>query len=39
MPKEWFLGAPEHNHNALVEAIGQGLMFMLMREGNINAAR
>lgn len=28
MPKEWFKGAPKHNHEALTDAIGQGILFV-----------
>jgi len=30
MPKRWFKGAPKHNHQALTDAIGQGIMFINM---------
>lgn len=30
MPKEWFEGAPKHNHTALQDAVGQGVMFVNM---------
>jgi hypothetical protein len=30
MPKHWFKGAPKHNHEALTDAIGQGVMFVNM---------
>jgi len=30
MPKRWFKGAPKHNHNALTDAIGQGILFINM---------
>jgi hypothetical protein len=30
MPKRWFKGAPKHNHEALTDAIGQGVMFVNM---------
>lgn len=29
-PKAWFEGQPEHNHVALQDAIGQGMMFIKM---------
>ena len=30
MPKKWFQGCPKHNHTALQDAIGQGIMFVNM---------
>jgi hypothetical protein len=30
MPKAWFKGAPKHNHEALTDAIGQGVLFVNM---------
>lgn len=27
-PKKWFIGAPKHDHTALCDAIGQGIMLM-----------
>jgi hypothetical protein len=30
MPKRWFKGAPKHNHEALTDAIGQGILFINM---------
>lgn len=30
MPQEWFKDAPEHSHDALDDAIGQGIMFVNM---------
>lgn len=30
MPKRWFKGAPKHNHEALTDAIGQGILFVNM---------
>lgn len=30
MPRAWFHGAPKHNHEALTDAIGQGIMFVHM---------
>ena len=33
MPHRWFDGSPKHNHEALTDAIGQGVMFVnMMRE-------
>lgn len=29
-PRDWFKGAPRHNHHALTDAIGQGVMFINM---------
>lgn len=29
-PKHWFQGSPAHNHQALTDAIGQGVMFVNM---------
>tara|TARA_Y100000310_G_scaffold175594_1_gene175651 strand:+ start:3284 stop:3862 length:579 start_codon:yes stop_codon:yes gene_type:complete len=29
-PKRWFRGSPKHNHEALTDAIGQGVMFVNM---------
>jgi hypothetical protein len=35
MPKRWFKGAPKHDHVALTDAIGQGVLFINMtREGD-----
>jgi len=28
MPKKWFEGAPKHTHDALDDAIGQGILFL-----------
>jgi|SaaInlStandDraft_4_1057021.scaffolds.fasta_scaffold25748_2 hypothetical protein len=28
MPKRWFKGTPEHNHDGLTDAIGQGVLFV-----------
>jgi len=34
MPKHWFRGSPKHNHEALTDAIGQGVMFVnMMNDG------
>lgn len=30
MPKSWFEGAPRHSHDALEDAIGQGVLFVNM---------
>lgn len=30
MPKRWFEGAPEHTHDGLDDAIGQGILFVNM---------
>lgn len=30
MPREWFKGAPAHTHDALEDAIGQGVLFVNM---------
>lgn len=30
MPKRWFKGAPKHDHVALTDAIGQGVLFINM---------
>ncbi len=30
MPQEWFEGAPAHDHTALTDAIGQGVLFVRM---------
>ena len=30
MPKAWFRGSPKHNHEALTDAIGQGVLFVNM---------
>jgi hypothetical protein len=30
MPKRWFNGAPRHDHTALTDAIGQGVLFVNM---------
>lgn len=30
MPKSWFTGAPKHDHTALQDAIGQGVLFVNM---------
>ena len=30
MPKEWFQGSPKHDHTALTDAMGQGIMFVNM---------
>ena len=32
MPKEWFAGAPRHDHTALTDAIGQGVLLIHMLE-------
>lgn len=32
MPKRWFKGAPKHNHEALTDAIGQGVLFVNIME-------
>jgi len=31
MPRAWFRGSPKHNHEALTDAIGQGVLFVNMR--------
>lgn len=36
-PKRWFEGQPKHNHVALTDAIGQGMLFMKMLKENLNA--
>lgn len=33
-PERWFGGQPEHNHVALQDAIGQGMMFVKMLQEN-----
>ena len=30
MPKPWFDGSPRHDHEALTDAIGQGVLFVNM---------
>jgi len=30
MPKPWFDGSPKHDHEALTDAIGQGVLFVNM---------
>ena len=32
MPSKWFRGSPKHNHEALTDAIGQGILFLNMLE-------
>lgn len=34
-PKHWFEGCPAHNHTALQDAIGQGILFINMSEDNL----
>lgn len=34
MPKKWFIGTPKHNHEALQDAIGQGILFVNMVNDN-----
>jgi hypothetical protein len=33
-PRRWFEGQPKHNHVALQDAIGQGMLFIKMLQGN-----
>jgi len=35
MPKKWFKGTRKHTHEALDDAIGQGQLFMNMRDQNL----